>query len=166
MRAYTLTFVNADCGVVSTMIETPSLAAPIVPPKHAFVVAPAGAEWAQDRTALWNAAEAAEKRKDAKVVRFEVVAVHEPGREGDQRNWHAHVLTTTREVSAGGMGAKTRALDVKQTSGPAIEQLRELWGHEVNQALERAQVADRVDHRSFARRGERTGPWSGGANRG
>ena len=151
----------------------------------AFVVAPAGAEWAQDRAALWNAAEAAEKRKDAKVAReYELalphelgrearhhlarafaeeavarfgvvadVAVHEPGREGDQRNWHAHVLTTTREVSAGGMGAKTRALDVKQTSGPAIEQLRELWGHQVNQALERARVADRVDHRSFARRG-------------
>ena len=151
----------------------------------AFVVAPAGAEWAQDRAALWNAAEAAEKRKDAKVAReYELalphelgrearhhlarafaeevvtrfgvvadVAVHEPGREGDQRNWHAHVLTTTREVSAGGMGAKTRALDVKQTSGPAIEQLRELWAHQVNQALERVKVAERVDHRSFARRG-------------
>lgn len=152
----------------------------------AFVVAPTGAEWAQDRAVLWNAAEAAEKRKDAKVAReYELalphelgpearrqlarvfaeevvarfgvvadVAVHEPGREGDQRNWHAHVLTTTREVSAGGMGAKTRALDVKQTSGPAIEELRELWEHQVNQALERAQVAERVDHRSFARRGE------------
>lgn len=151
----------------------------------AFIVTPAGAEWAQDRAALWNAAEAAEKRKDAKVAReYEValphelgpearrqlawafaeevvarfgvvadVAVHEPSRDGDQRNWHAHVLTTTREVSSGGMGAKTRALDVKQTSGPAIEQLRELWGQQVNQALERAQVTERVDHRSYARQG-------------
>jgi len=151
----------------------------------AFVVAPAGAEWAQDRAALWNAVEAAEKRKDAKVAReYELalphelgrearhhlarsfaeevvarfgvvadVAVHEPGREGDQRNWHAHVLTTTREVSAEGLGAKTRALDVKQTSGPAIEQLREVWAGQVNQALERARVAERVDHRSFARQG-------------
>src|SRR3546814_1095869 len=32
-----------------------------------FIVVPEGAEWAQDRSALWNAAEAAEKRKDAKV---------------------------------------------------------------------------------------------------
>src|SRR3546814_4514291 len=30
---------------------------------------PEGAEWAQDRSALWNAAAAAEKRKDAKVAR-------------------------------------------------------------------------------------------------
>jgi ATP-dependent exoDNAse (exonuclease V) alpha subunit len=34
-----------------------------------FIVAPEGAEWAQDRSRLWNAAEAAEKRKDAKVAR-------------------------------------------------------------------------------------------------
>src|SRR3546814_6860372 len=34
-----------------------------------FIVVPEGAEWAQDRSALWNAAEAAEKRKDAKVAR-------------------------------------------------------------------------------------------------
>ena len=151
----------------------------------AFVVTPAGAEWAQDRSALWNAVETAEKRKDAKVareyelalphelgreerhhlarafaeevvVRFGVVAdvaVHEPGQGGDHRNWHAHVLTTTRAVSAQGVGAKTRVLDVKQSSGPAIEQLRELWGNQVNQALSQARVAERVDHRSFARQG-------------
>src|SRR3546814_12052302 len=37
--------------------------------EDAFIVVPEGAEWAQDRSALWNAAEAAEKRKDAKVAR-------------------------------------------------------------------------------------------------
>src|SRR3546814_18537864 len=37
--------------------------------EDAFIVAPEGAAWAQDRSALWNAAEAAEKRKDAKVAR-------------------------------------------------------------------------------------------------
>src|SRR3546814_8318072 len=30
--------------------------------EDAFIVVPEGAEWAQDRSALWNAAEAAEKR--------------------------------------------------------------------------------------------------------
>ena len=34
-----------------------------------FIVTPEGAEWGQDRSALWNAAEAAEKRKDAKTAR-------------------------------------------------------------------------------------------------
>ena len=153
--------------------------------EDAFLVVPKDAAWAQDRSALWNAAEGAEKRKDAKVAREyelalphelnpaqrralargfaqEVVkrfgvaadtAIHAPHPEGDQRNWHAHVLTTTRVVTAEGMGAKTRELDVIQTSGPAVEALRALWAVRVNQALERAQVAERVDHRSLDRQG-------------
>ena len=151
-----------------------------------FIVTPLGAEWAQDRGALWNAVEAAEKRKDAKVareyelalphelapadrrllaegfahevvVRFGVVAdvaIHAPHRHGDVRNWHAHVLTTTRVARAEGLGAKTRELDVVQTSGPAVEALRELWAVQVNHALERIQSEARVDHRSYARQGE------------
>ena len=90
------------------------------------------------------------------VSRFGVaadVAIHAPGQEGDQRNWHAHILTTTRAVTAEGLGAKTRELDVVQTSGPAIEALRALWAAQVNQALARIQAEARVDHRSFARRG-------------
>jgi len=153
--------------------------------EDAFLVLPKNAAWAEDRSALWNAAEGAEKRKDAKVAReYELalphelspaqrrslasgfaqevvkrfgvaadIAIHAPHPEGDQRNWHAHVLTTTRVVTAEGMGAKTRELDVLQTSGPAVEALRELWAVQVNRALERAQVAERVDHRSFARQG-------------
>lgn len=91
------------------------------------------------------------------VSRFGVaadVAIHAPHPEGDQRNWHAHVLTTTRVVEARGLGAKTRELDVVQTSGPAVEALRALWAVQVNHALERIQVKARVDHRSYARRGE------------
>ena len=151
-----------------------------------FIVAPPGAEWAQDRAALWNAVEAAEKRKDAKVAReYELalphelgpadrrtlaegfarevvtrfgvvadVAIHAPHRHGDERNWHAHVLTTTRVAGTEGLGAKTRELDVVQTSGPAVEALRELWAVQVNHALERIQAEARVDHRSYARQGE------------
>src|SRR3546814_4974695 len=40
-----------------------------------FIVVPEGAEWAQDRSALWNAAEAAEKSKDAKVARESAVGL-------------------------------------------------------------------------------------------
>lgn len=151
----------------------------------AFVVAPEGADWALDRDRLWNAAEAAEKRKDAKtgreyelalpaeldaaareelarsfaaevVRRYGVaadVAIHEPGREGDNRNHHAHILTTTRTVGADGMGVKTRSLDVSSTASVEVEQLREVWAKQVNAALERHQIGQRVDHRSFARQG-------------
>jgi hypothetical protein len=149
------------------------------------IVAPVGAVWAQDRAALWNAAEAAEKRKDAKVAReYEValpaeldaagrldlarqfaaalvdrygvvadIAVHYPGREGDQRNWHAHVLTTTRAADESGLGAKTRTLDVAQSAAVQIEALRALWAEQTNAALGRAGVVARVDHRSHERRG-------------
>ena len=43
---------------------------------HSEILVPAGAPaWAEDRTALWNAAEAAEKRKDARVARDYEVAI-------------------------------------------------------------------------------------------
>src|SRR3546814_6646442 len=38
------------------------------------------------------------------------VAIHAPGREGDHRNHHAHLLTTTRRIGPEGLGAKTREL--------------------------------------------------------
>jgi len=158
--------------------------------EDAFIVAPIGADWAQDRNALWNAAEAAEKRKDAKtgreyelalpaeldagaraalaqdfaaelVERYGVVAdvaIHEPGREGDNRNHHAHILTTTRTAGADGLGAKTRVLDVASTASVEIEHLREVWARQVNTALERHQLEQRVDHRSFARQGTEQEP--------
>jgi len=158
--------------------------------EDAFIVAPDGADWAQDRNALWNAAEAAEKRKDAKtgreyelalpaeldagarkelardfarelVVRYGVVAdvaIHEPGREGDNRNHHAHILTTTRTAGEDGLGGKTRVLDVASSASVEIEHMRGVWARQVNMALERHQVEQRVDHRSFERQGKEQEP--------
>ncbi len=48
--------------------------------EHSEIVLPEGmnVEWAEDRSALWNAAEAAEKRKDARVAReIEIALPHE-----------------------------------------------------------------------------------------
>jgi len=81
------------------------------------------------------------------------VAIHEPGREGDNRNHHAHILTTTRTVGANGMGVKTRSLDVSSTASVEVEQLREVWAKQVNAVLECYQIGQRVDHRSFVRQG-------------
>ena len=151
--------------------------------EETFIVAPDAADWAQDRAVLWNAAEAAENRKNSVVAReWEValpdelsvearrelaagfagelvdrygvvadVAIHGPHAMGDARNHHAHILTTTREAGSDGLGAKTRSLDVS-TSGE-IEAMRERWAERVNDALELAQVDERVDHRSYARQG-------------
>jgi MobA/MobL family len=98
-----------------------------------FILAPVDApDWAQDRAALWNAAEARETRSNSVtarewelalpseltdaacidiarafaaqlVERYGVaadVAIDAPYREGDQRNHHARILTTTRVLSA------------------------------------------------------------------
>ena len=153
--------------------------------EDAFIVVPEGAEWAQDRSALWNAAEAAEKRKDAKVAReYELglpaeldagqrrdlvrafaedirdrygvavdVAIHAPHDYGDDRNHHAHVMTTTREVGPDGLGAKTRQLDVRSSASIEVEAIRERWAELLNHSLEQSHHIERVDHRSYARQG-------------
>ncbi len=77
------------------------------------------------------------------------VAIHAPHREGDQRNHHAHVLTSTRKLEAQGFTAKTRVLDSAKTGGVEIEQMRGVWAELQNRALERAGEAERVDHRSL-----------------
>lgn len=77
------------------------------------------------------------------------VAIHAPHREGDQRNHHAHVLTSTRKLEAQGFTAKTRVLDSAKTGGVEIEQMRGLWAELQNRALERAGEVERVDHRSL-----------------
>src|SRR3546814_294456 len=78
-------------------------------------------------------------------------AIHAAGREVDHRNHHAHRLTTTRRIGPEGLGAKTRELDHK-TSGE-VERWRGRWAEMQNAALERANVPERVDHRSHQRRG-------------
>ena len=96
--------------------------------------------------------------------RFAVdLAVHEPRNYpgSDPRNFHAHLLATTREVAVEGLGMKTTlewndARRRENGLGPAINELlhvRERWAIVTNEALERAHVAARVDHRSLQRQG-------------
>ena len=138
--------------------------------------------WTGSRSDLWNAAEASEKRKDAKVAReYEVNlpaeasdetrqtmvegmakwlhdrygvavdwAIHSPPPKGNQRHWHAHILTTTRKLEDGKLTEKTRILDTKQTAQTEVEAIRAEWSQRCIAATN-----DRAkwDHRSFARRG-------------
>ena len=155
--------------------------------EETFIVAPTHAPaWAQDRSRLWNAAEASETRRNSVtgrewelalpseigaaersrivrdfaqelVGRYGVavdVAIHAPHREGDQRNHHAHVLTTTRQLEPEGFTAKTRVLDSAKTGGVEIEQMRGVWAELQNRALERAGEHERVDHRSLEKQRE------------
>ena len=79
------------------------------------------------------------------------VCIHEPDPRGDQRNRHAHILTTTRVVTANGFGPKTRSLD-ERTSGQ-VEWIRQRWAEMCNEALEREQRPERVSHLSLLDQG-------------
>jgi ATP-dependent exoDNAse (exonuclease V) alpha subunit len=89
------------------------------------------------------------------------VAVHEPSRKGDQRNHHAHILITTRQLAAQGFGEKTnleredKALRTKgKPSGrEQIEALRADWANRCNTALQRAGHQERVSHKSLVAQG-------------
>ena len=152
---------------------------------HSELVLPVGApEWAQDRAALWNAAEAAEVRKNSTVAReFEIalptelseegrlalavdlareivarhgcavdVAIHEPGRDGDSRNHHAHLLLSTRRLGPDGFTDKTRELDQRQSG--EVDYWRSRFAELQNERLMEAGLSARVDHRSLKAQGE------------
>lgn len=155
----------------------------------AEVIAPAGAGALADRSTLWNSAEAAERRKDARTAREWVlalpteldasqrkdlahtfarelvshygvavdVAIHEPSRQGDNRNHHAHLLCTTRKIEAGVLTdkAEIELSDTKRKQlglGPGadeIKNLRKRWEVLANRALARAGQQVWIDHRSL-----------------
>ena len=73
------------------------------------------------------------------------IALHAPGRIGDERNHHAHILLTTREVDADGFTTKNRDWNAVEV----LEGWREAWARDSNAALERAGIEDRVDHRTL-----------------
>jgi ATP-dependent exoDNAse (exonuclease V) alpha subunit len=147
--------------------------------------------WARDRSTLWNAAERAEARKNARVAREYTVAlphelshtqrvglvqnfarelaeryknavdlvIHEP--RSDPRNYHAHLLTTTREVTEKGLGPKT-TLELSGSErhrrglGRAIDELisiRERWATLANDALREAGLEARISHLSYEAQG-------------
>ncbi len=167
---------------------------------HREIILPsalAGAQmdWARDRSRLWNAAEAAETRRNARVAREYLVALpvelnpaqrvdlarsfsqeladryrfavdlalHAPRDhpQSDPRNFHAHLLATTREVGPQGLTTKT-TLELSETRrqalglGSAVGELflvRERWAASTNEALRAAGSAARVDHRSLQAQG-------------
>ncbi len=168
--------------------------------EHIEIVLPQGvsAGWALDRSTLWNAAEFAEKRKDARVAReFEIAlphelspegrlkaarafaqdlanrygapvdfAIHSPSEHGDIRNYHAHVLMTTRQVGIAGLGEKTY-LEHKNarllangmaTTDMQLRDIRQSWEGIANRQLQREGLDVRIDHRSHIERGLELSP--------
>ena len=150
------------------------------------------AEWARDRSQLWNAAEVAEGRRNSVVAQeYQIslpheltasqrldlarkfsrdladrhgaaidLAIHNPRPDSDPRNFHAHLLATTREVTPAGLGAKTGlqlSFDERLRRGMAgageMMAIRERLASLTNDAYKAAGLELRVDHRSLSDQG-------------
>ncbi len=162
---------------------------------YSEIVLPAGveAEWALDRSRLWNAAEQVETRRNARTAdEFEIAlphelteaqrialvqefahgladrygavvdfSLHEPQSNSDIRNHHAHMLMSTRQVSAEGFGEKielewrnARLLEAGLPTAPMqIRDVRATFAEISNRHLALAGHDLRIDHRSHADRG-------------
>lgn len=143
---------------------------------------PPGVSWSGSRADLWNAAERAETYKNACVAREHLVAlpheldegqrlelVREYARDLAQRhgcavdaaihdadeggNVHAHVLCSTRELTADGFGEKCAREKTGRKRSADLKAERIRWEVLANGALERAGRPERIDHRSHQERG-------------
>lgn len=77
------------------------------------------------------------------------VAIHRPGGEGDDRNHHAHILLTMREIGPDGFGPKVREWNNRGN----VERWREAWEHTTNRYLERHGHEERIDRRTLEAQG-------------
>jgi len=78
-------------------------------------------------------------------------AIHGPTRHNDERNIHAHIMLTMRDIEPDGFGKKNREWNDKKL----LKQWRENWAHEVNTVLAAHEATKEVyvDHRSHKDRG-------------
>jgi hypothetical protein len=79
------------------------------------------------------------------------IAMHRPGKEGDQRNVHAHILVTTRRVGPDGFGRK----DPAWWSPSQVREWRVGWADNQNEHLRRhlGPDAPQVSHQTLAEQG-------------
>lgn len=136
-------------------------------------------EWMKDRQKLWTAVEEKENRKDAQLSREFIVAVpdglmdkskeltaelvkqltdrgmvvdyalHEPNREGDDRNYHWHFDTTMRPIEGDGFGKKSQDW---LNRGKELDQIKDGFCQSFNREL-LAKGLEPVDWRSYKERG-------------
>jgi hypothetical protein len=135
-------------------------------------------DWMKEREKLWTAVEEQEKRKDSQLSREFIVAVpdglgdktkeltaelvkqftdrgmvvdyalHEPSREGDDRNQHWHLMTTMRPIEGNEFGAKARDWNKPEY----LDQIKADMCQTFNRELQ-AKGLEPVDWRSYEAQG-------------
>lgn len=79
------------------------------------------------------------------------IAMHRPDRGGDPRNFHAHILLTTRDIGSEGFGKKNRNWNSREE----LTAMRAAWAEIQNEHLRRhlGAQAPQITHLSYAERG-------------
>jgi ATP-dependent exoDNAse (exonuclease V) alpha subunit len=89
------------------------------------------------------------------------ITIHAPRPGADPRHHHAHLLLTPRELTPNGFGQRTalelsgterRARGLEPSKNDYLE-IRQRWAEVTNQALAKAGLETRVDHRSYEKQG-------------
>ena len=82
------------------------------------------------------------------------INIHLPDKQGDERNHHAHVMLTMRELTADGFHSKKATPTARSwNDDDLLKTWRAEWAHHQNRTLERHGHESRVDHRSYEERG-------------
>jgi len=79
------------------------------------------------------------------------VAIHAPGKGGDNRNHHAHILCSTRRLTPEGFTEKTRELDERKSG--EVDRWRERFAELQNERFRESGIDAQVDHRSLKAQG-------------
>ena len=130
----------------------------------------------KDRSTLWNTVEKRENRKDAQLAREIEIAlpleltlekqinlveefaqknfvdhgmIADINIHSSEKNPHAHIMLTTREIDKNGFGSKNRNWNKKEN----VFEWRKGWAEIQNQKLLAAGYDIQVDHRSYAEQG-------------
>jgi len=101
--------------------------------------------------------------------RYQVIvdmAAHAPSKEGDERNYHAHIMFTTLQIEESGFSTSKSIKDEKgkyhrkialdhggKIGSDEVKILREKWEEMTNTALEESGSQERIDSRSLKEQG-------------
>ncbi len=90
-------------------------------------------------------------------------SIHKPTekdiKEGaDPRNYHAHIMTTTRKINDEGLTDKADIEKAGRKRKKDLEATRKAWADFANKHLQMAGFRERIDHRSFIDRGSNRKP--------
>ncbi len=76
------------------------------------------------------------------------IALHAPSEKNDERNYHAHIMLSMREVNADGFGKKDRGWNAPTK----LDGWRQAWSNLINDTLASNKIKGFIDHRTYEAR--------------